>query len=124
MLPVFDPDNYYAKFLEANQWTRMYLPNIDAKQAASYAFPVKESFLGKLWKKAWENMWQGKYGDLIDSQAKKIQLSKMKFSGKPVDRGEDKGVVISDGVLKFHEKDTRIAYRDAWKQKICVAQNL
>jgi hypothetical protein len=77
-----------------------------------------------VWKKAWEKMWEGSYGDMIDLQAKKIQLSKMKFSGKLIDRGEDKGVVISDGVLKFHEKDTRIGYREAWKQKIYVAQNL
>lgn len=125
MIPVFDPDNYYAKFLEANQWTKTYLPNLDPNQVSSYLLKIPESFLGKIWKKAWEKMWAGGYGDMIDSQAKKIQLSKMKFSGKPVDRGEDMGVVISDGVLKFHEKDTRIGYREAWKQKILyVTQNL
>ena len=63
-------------------------------------------------------MWEGSYGDIINNQAKQMQLSKMKFSGKPIDRGDDKGVVISDGVLKFHEKDTRIEYREKWKSKI------
>lgn len=118
MLPVFDPDNYYTKFLQANSWTKTYLPNIDLNQISSYLPKVSESRFDKIWKKVWEKMWQGKYGDMIDVQAKKIQLSKMKFSGKQIDRGEDKGVVISDQVLKFHEKDTRIAYREAWKQKI------
>ena len=139
MLPIFDPDNYYLKFLQANQWTKMYLPNIDAKQSICHSrqsgnpvddcldshfhgndnkLPIGESRLSKIWKKTWEKMWEGSYGNLIDLQAKKIQLSKMKYSGKPIDRGEDKGVVISDGVLKFHEKDTRIAYREAWKQKV------
>ena len=118
MLPIFDPENYYGKFLEANSWTRAYLPNIDIKKISTYADKIGESGIGRVWKNAWEKMWQGSYGDLINNQAKQIQLSKMKHSGKPLDRGEDKGVVISDGVLKFHEKDTRIDYRDKWKQKI------
>ncbi len=118
MLPVFDPEDYYLKFLHVNQWTKTYLPNIDAKQVSSYVSKIPESRFGKIWKKAWEKMWEGSYGDLINAQAKKIQLAKMKFSGKPIDRGEDKGVVISDSVLKFHEKDTRIAYREAWQKKV------
>ena len=150
MLPIFDPDNYYARFLQANHWTKIYLPNINLSsraksqchcglppllgegQGVGYLFegcclphtppsipPLKrEGTIGRVWKKAWEKMWEGGYGDMIDSQAKKIQLYKMRFSGKPIDRGEDKGVVISDGVLKFHEKDTRIEYREKWKSKI------
>jgi hypothetical protein len=127
MLPIFDPDNYYVKFLQANQWTKAYLPNIGAKQSICHSSQsgnpvdkslIAESRLSKLWKKAWEKMWDGSYGDFINSQAKKIQLYKIKMSGKPIDRGEDKGVVISDGVLKFHEKDTRIKYLEKWKSKI------
>ena len=124
MLPVFDPENYYFKFLEANLWTKTYLSNLNPNQASSYLPKIPESRFGKIWKKVWEKMWEGSYGDVINNQAKQMQLSKMKFSGKEIDRGEDKGVVISDEVLKFHEKDTRIAYREAWKQKIYVAQNL
>ena len=128
MLPIFDPENYYLKFLQANSWTKVYLPNIDVSfRAYGCHLPLTKreregvaeiGRFGKIWKKVWEKMWEGSYGDLIDLQAKKIQLAKIKFSGKPIDRGADKGVVISDSVLKFHEKDTRIAYREAWKQKI------
>lgn len=124
MLPVFDPDNYYAKFLEANLWTKTYLPNLNPIRVSSYLPQIPESRFGKIWKKSWEKMWEGNYGDMINNQAKQIQLSKMRFSGKEINRGEDKGVVISDDVLKFHEKDTRIAYREAWKQKIYAAQSL
>jgi hypothetical protein len=122
MLPVFDPDNLYLKFLQANSWTKIFLPNLDFNQFSSYLLKVPESFWGKIWKKIWEKMWEGSYGNIINNQAKEIQLSKMKFSGKLIDRGEDKGVVISDGILKFHEKDTRFAYRESWKQKIEYAE--
>ena len=118
MLPIFDPDNYYAKFLEENSWTKTYLPNLDPIRVSSYLPQIPESRLGKIWKKVWEKMWEGNYGDIINNQAKQIQLSKMKFSGKEINRGEDKGVVISDDVLKFHEKDTRIEYREVWKKKV------
>ena len=153
MLPIFDPDNYYLKFLQANSWTKTYLPNINlsskvygchpehgegslsdchiplskreregvvpiVNRGSSTAVGTEAGLVGRLWKKAWEKMWEGSYGDLINNQAKQIQLSKMKRSGKPIDRGEDKGVVINDGVLKFHEKDTRIEYREKWKNKI------
>lgn len=120
MLPIFDPENLYAKFLQANSWTKKYLPNVKAEKIGSYIFHITESKLGKAWKGAWEKMWQGAYGDLINGEAKKIQISKMRFSGKKIDRGEDKGVVISDQVLKFHEKDTRLEYRQTWLDKIAV----
>ncbi len=124
MLPIYDPENMYAKFLQANSWTKKYLPNIDAKKISSYIFHITESKLGKFWKRAWEKMWTGPYGDLINGEAKKIQISKMKFSGKKIDRGEDKGVVISDHILKFHEKDTRLEYREAWLNKVQSMQNV
>jgi hypothetical protein len=120
MLPLYDPENFYAKFLQANSWTKKYLPNLDSKKMTSYILHITESKLAKFWKRAWEKMWTGAYGDVINAEAKKIQISKMKFSGKKIDRGEDKGVVISDQVLKFHEKDTRIEYREAWLNKVNV----
>lgn len=118
MLPLYDPENMYTKFLQANSWTKKYLPNIKYEKMSSYIFKISESKLGGVWKRAWEKMWTGPYGDLINGEAKKIQISKMKFSGKKIDRGEDKGVVISDQILKFHEKDTRLEYREAWLNKV------
>ncbi len=123
MLPLYDPENYYAKFLQANSWTKKYLPNIKSEKMSSYIFKISESKLGRVWKRAWEKMWTGAYGDLINGEAKKIQISKMKFSGKKIVRGEDKGVVISDQILKFHEKDTRLEYREAWLNKVNVIPN-
>lgn len=118
MVPIFDPEHYHAKFLQANSWVKKYVPHINFFNTSSYIFQVVESKLGAAWKGMWEKMWQGSYGTLINTEAKKIQLSKMKFSGNSIDRKGDTNVVISDSVLKFHEKDTRLEYRAMWQRKI------
>lgn len=118
MVPIYDKNDNYKKFLEANKWTKKYLPNINPSKSYNYILKIQDSFFGKIWKLVWEKMWQGAYGNLINDQAKKIQMTKMKFSGKEIDRKGDKGVVINDGVLKFHEKDTRMEYREKWRERI------
>lgn len=121
MIPVYDNNDYYGKFLEANSWTRKYIPNINPGGSYDYIFQISApSLAGRIWKAAWEKMWQGAYGSLIDGQAKTIQMAKMKFSGKDINRRGDKGVVITDGVLKFHEKDTRLEYLKKWKESINI----
>jgi hypothetical protein len=62
-------------------------------------------------------MWEGKYGDLIEGQAKGIQQAKMKFNFGSVQNAGDTRVVINDKMLKFHEKDRRVEYRDEWIKK-------
>lgn len=118
MLPIFDPNNMYESFLQANSWTKKYLPYISAAALRAYARPVIESVLGSRWKRAWETMWAGGYGDLINQEAKKIQLSKMKFSARRSEPKVGTGVVISDDMLKFHEEDTRLRYRQEWFNRI------
>jgi hypothetical protein len=118
MLPVFDPGHIYDLFLQANSWTKKYLPHISVAALRFYARPVIESVLGSWWKRAWETMWAGGYGDLINQESKKIQLSKMKFSSRRSEPKTGTGVVISDDMLKFHEEDTRLRYRQEWLNRI------
>lgn len=113
MLPLFDPDNYYTKFLQANTWLQTHMPHVSIRSLSSNINMVSSGRLSSFWKKLWESMWRDSYGDIINNQAKQMQLSKIKLSGGTIDRN-DKGVVISDTVLKFHEKDTRLEYRESW----------
>ena len=57
----------------------------------------------------------------IELLAKKIQLAKMSHNttsaAKKIDTTE---VVISDTMLKLHETDRRVLYRDTW-QRSCSA---
>lgn len=116
MVPVYDPDNYYEKFLTANDWTKKFLPNFGLPARVISKRSGGRS--GKIWKKTWEAMWRGGYGDLIENQAKWFQLAKMKLSLKEKAKLADYGVVITDGVIKLHEHDTRRAYRERWRELV------
>ena len=125
MIPVYDPQNFYGQFLLDNSWIKKFVPNISLSSRASSqerrGISVQcngISVLGGAWKKVWEKMWQGAYGDAIEKQAKEIQWLKMKDSLKAKAAQNDNGVVLADGVLKFHENDTRIKYKEDWEKKI------
>lgn len=120
MVPLYDPQNYYAKFLSANIWTEKYLPNFKPNARAKYILPVIQSKIGRLWQGLWERMWTSGYGNLLENQVKQIQLLKLKPSLKAKAREPDNGVVIKEGVLKFHENDRRLEYYRAWKEKLKI----
>lgn len=114
MVPIYDPDSLYDKFLYANSWTENFLPNIKKFSQGGYIRELADSRMGKIWKKSWEKMWQGAYGNLLESQAKQLQMTKMKFSVKEKAKQKDNGVVLGDGVIKLHENDRRSEYRCDW----------
>lgn len=116
MVPIYDSQNYFKRFLSANYWIRKYLPNFNLQ--TQYNNLIKQGWLAKVWQKIWQTMWHGQYGGLIEKQARDWQLLKMKLSVKEKAVAKDNGVVINSGVVKLHEYDTRAAIYDSWIKKI------
>lgn len=114
MIPIFDPDNFYQKFLAANRWTKDSLPNIGRIGSGGYLFNVAESGWSRGWKRAWESIWGGAYGKLLELQAKGIQMQRLKAGIKEAAARGDNSVVISDSVIKLHENDARVKYFERW----------
>jgi hypothetical protein len=117
LIPVFDPDNICERFLKANNWTTKFLPNA-LRLSSPYIEAVLDSKKSRVWKKIWQKMWDGAYGDLLESQAKGIQMSILKKSLKKIPSTDDKNVILSDQILKFHENDARAEIYKKWKSKI------
>ena len=65
-------------------------------------------------------MWRGTYGDLVEKQSRLTQWMKLKPEIKDKVNKGDRGVVVSEGVIKFHERDTRVLYRAEWIKKIGI----
>ncbi|MBU1612858.1 hypothetical protein KKC87_00285, partial [Patescibacteria group bacterium] len=114
MAPLYDPESLYEKFINVNNWTEKYLPNINSLPHADYLKKIQDSRLGNLWKEVWEKMWGGAYGDLLEKQARAWQVMKMKLSLKEKAEKGDNGVVLGDGVIKLHENDARSNFRVRW----------
>lgn len=121
MIPVFDPKRLYESFLLANRWTEEYLPNIRRISGADYLTAIAESKIGRGWRLLWENMWQGEYGNLIERQAKQFQLVRLKMSLKETSTRGDNSVIIEDGILKFHENDSRKEIYNKWQ--LCLQKS-
>lgn len=116
MTPIYDPRNYYKRFMSANYWIKNYLPNLPT--GAGCLNLVGSGKIAPIWKKVWETIWQGVYGDLLEKQAHEIQMQKMKLSVKEKVDLKDSAIVLNDGVIKLHENDTRESVYNIWKDKI------
>lgn len=117
MVPIYDPENWYEKVLQANTWTDGLLPN---RKKTSLHPEMKLGKLGKMVKLFFEKSWRGLYGNLVEGQAKEIQRIKLPFSVKEKMHLKDNGVVIEDGIIKLHEHDARLAYYETWQKKVGV----
>jgi len=117
MLPVYDPENLYTKFIHNNFWTKEFLPNIKSMGKCIGEPQTKNTRIGTLWKKIWEKMWTGMYGDILEKEAQKFQWHKLKLSIKEKAKLKDCGVVLAEGVLKFHEHDARKEYYEKWSKR-------
>lgn len=117
LIPFYDPDNLLNSLQKANSWVKKFLSNalVDYKMFDKFKLE-NQGFCGKI--KQWlEKVWQGKYGDLLEAQAKGMQQAKMKMNFSSVQNEDNTSVVINDKMLKFHESDKRVEYRELWLEK-------
>jgi hypothetical protein len=117
LIPVYDPDNLFLSLQKANTWVNKFLPNAFQKFNILSRWQVKNNKTSQGFKNFFERVWQAGYGDLLEKQAKDMQLNKMKMNHRSVQNEADTRVIVNDQMLKFHEKDRREEYRDLWEKK-------
>ncbi len=114
VLPIYDQDNTYAKFLAANDWCQDYLPNGLPNQ---FVHEVKDnifsrlikSILGFIFSPPLLNHW-------LDNVYRRLQT-------RIIDRNLhelvnlDTRVVINERMLKFHQNDRREVFSKKWREK-------
>lgn len=110
LVPVYNTDGTYEKFLKANSWDKSYLPNCLDFQT-SRRRRVKDRC--KLFKKIWNFLTT----NLDEKFYKWLQLKILPKKLKDL-VNQDTRVVLTDQVLKFHDNDRRKIYRDLWERKV------
>lgn len=114
-MPLYDPDGLYDRFLEANAWIQRYLP-----QAA-----IGSSSTMEVSRPAWLDPWHGFFESLtglistgfLSDWYCRLQLSVLPDNLKSL-ANVDSRVIISDQILKFHDKDNRASLRRRWQERI------
>lgn len=124
LIPVYAPENFFEKIQQANKWVEKYLPNgLQEYVGANCCSPTQGAYDNtpvQLIKKMLEKIWEGRYGNMIEAQARGIQQAKMKMNFQSRQNQPGTSVIISDSMLKFHETDRREEYRDNWLEKLKI----
>lgn len=111
IVPMFDRANTWSKFMAANRWVDARLPNGRSVRPAPYH---ADAWLPGIIRSLAEWPLDSAIGDAAERASRSLQTLKMRWpSIDDAARGES-GTVISDDILKFHERDRRRQYRQAF----------
>ena len=110
ILPLFCSGVVYQKFLKENSWTTDEFPNF-FQNIPSLKIKVQPKFLQMVL----EKILNGWLGNLLENFLRRIQL---KIMGKNIPWQKEKDVIISDKMLKFHEKDRRKHFKNIFEKKL------
>ena len=112
LVPIYDSNNVYEKFIDANFWLKNYLPNwqaneINYKRDAGRAkgrfyYDVVDIFFGEL-----------------ESRLKNYQLKIMPRKLNKI-MNIDTRVMTSDSVIKLHTNDRRDYYKERLDEKLSI----
>lgn len=97
--PIFN-DGVFVRFCERNG---MILENLRSVDKASWL----SRFL--------ENLFNGKVGNFMENRLKAVHLAR--WSRRKNEMGKNHGIIISDQMLKFHNIDMRIFFRNEFERK-------
>ncbi len=115
LLPIYNQDNLYERFLKSNQWYLDYMSNAYAND---FTKEVKDNFFTKILSKIFGflvsppflNKWTDHFYRLI--QVKIIDKNLKSLVNL------DTRVIINDEMLKFHDNDRRDYFYRRWKERI------
>lgn len=116
LIPVYDPNHVYEKILQQNEWVKKMLPHALQPYISAVHIRVNDSLISRFTRvlvgaSAFSRIWT--FGESI---TKRLQLWWMKDKlGRS--RKISSAVIVSDSMLKFHEEDRRMVYRDEWESK-------
>ena len=112
---MYDRDDCFVQFYQANLWLNKYLPNWQPPQYGLRRLEEDNDYNKTIYK-ILEFIGQGQLGAYFDYLAKKLQLRYMSQQKKDLAVVGDKSVIISETILKFHLNDRRRQYLDLFEK--------
>lgn len=114
--PILDRDGTADKFFEANDWVHDFLPNSFPYEGVGLR-QVHSGLIARGWRRFWEFVWGGAFGDWVEKSVRWWQMEYMKARGDQ-EWLKNPNVIRSDEVLKFHEIDRREHFREEFMKRL------
>ncbi len=117
LLPIYDPDNLYKKFLEANHWYREYLPQARANE---FLLEVKDSLLSRFWGRIINVVFNPPLFNLwLRSIYRRWQVSIIDHNIKE-QSNIDTRIIVSETMIKLHPNDRREFFYKIWRERVAT----
>lgn len=115
LMPIYDPDGLYDKFIEENSWYRRHLPNAHPNQ---FSKQVKETKACKTMEKIFNFLFSPPWlNNFLDPLYRRFQYVIIDHNLKSL-VNVDTRVIINEQMLKFHENDRREMFYKKWRDII------
>lgn len=118
LCPVYDEAGIVRRSFVENGWLRGVLPETRV-QVPSHRRMTRPRLVAL--KRLAERLLDAAFGDRLERWARARQLAWMPASLKAAAGTPDSDVVLTDSVLKFHDRDRRAEIRDAHREKTAYA---
>jgi len=109
LVPIYDRDDTYSKFIEANGWLKDYLPNWERGEV-NYRRDAGKSF-SRFYRDVVDMFFGG-----LEKRIKKLQLKIMPKQLAAI-INLDTGAVANDYIIKLHANDRREEYKEKFKMQ-------
>ncbi len=112
LVPIYDESGIFEKLFKVNSWIKDYLPNF---------FPYRTNNVRKaketpaFLKRILSVLLAGKF---LERKYKKWQLKFLPENLKKMSGEKNTKVIVSDGLLKFHDQDRRKEYARKFSEKV------
>jgi len=117
LAPIYQPQNSYNKFIQANSWAFVNLKNWSVV-SLSIRRSITDSRVSLFIKDILEKTLSKLFGQSSENFVKKIQWSKVQNYFGDLLKENNSNIVISNQMLKFHKTDRRLEYYQAWQKKL------
>ena len=117
LTPIYNQDQTYQQLLRSNFWINDYLPKF-LEVSPNPRRHIKQSLFFARLKDKLENWLSGNFGGRLENYLKNYQFKILPPQLKALAHSAGTDVIINDKMLKFHDKDNRVKYRETFKLQL------
>ncbi|MGL5830649.1 MAG: hypothetical protein ACRCZE_00705 [Candidatus Altimarinota bacterium] len=110
--PVYGPEGIWKKIELENKWIEKYFAGFEDRREKFTEVLEKKSWI----KKIYEFILKGKFGNILEKWLSGYFLKR--HAERQTKLPETASVIVSNQMLKFHNNDKRLEFKQSWKKRL------